>query len=46
MRRTHLSLRLEHVASEDVALAVSRYVAEDLQVLCVVRDIEYPGEER
>ena len=39
---THLLVRLEHVAFEHVGGAISSDVAEDLEVLRIVRDIEDP----
>lgn len=39
---THLFLWFEDVAAEHIALAVSCYVTEDLQILRVVRYVEYP----
>jgi len=38
----HLFTRFEDVAFERIAAAVSGYVAEDLQVVAVVRNVEYP----
>ena len=42
---SYLLLGLEDVAAEDVALSISGDVAEDLQVLGVVGDVEYPEIE-
>ena len=42
--RPYLSFGLEDVAAEHVALAVAGDVAEDLQVLGVVRHVEDPGD--
>lgn len=39
---THLFAGLEDVAPERVAGAVARYVAEYLEVVAVVRHVEYP----
>lgn len=41
---THLPFRFEYIAAKDVALPISRYVAEYLQVLSIVRDVEDPAE--
>lgn len=41
--RAHLFRRLEHVAAEQIARRVPGDVAEDLQVLRVVRHVEDPG---
>lgn len=43
---SHLLLGLEDVAPEGVAGAVSGNVAENLQVLRVVRHVEYPGKKK
>ena len=43
---SYLLLGLEDVASEDVALSVSGDVAENLQILGVVRHVEYPGRRK
>lgn len=42
---THLLVGLEDIALEDVAGAVPRDVAPDLEVLRVVRHVENPGTE-
>jgi hypothetical protein len=43
---THLFIGFEYVALEHVAGAISRDVAEDLEVLRVVRHVEYPEENK
>jgi hypothetical protein len=42
----YLLVGFEHVALEDVASAISRDVAEDLEVLRVMRDVEYPEKSK
>lgn len=39
---SHLFLGLEDVTTEDVALSVSGDVTENLQILGVMRHVEYP----
>ncbi len=39
---SYLLLGLEHIAAEDITLSISRDVAENLQILGVMRHIEYP----
>lgn len=41
-RLSYLLLGLEDVAAEDVTLSVSCDVAENLQILRVMRHVEYP----
>ncbi len=39
---SYLLLGLEHIAAEDITLSISRDVAENLQILGVMRHVEYP----
>lgn len=39
---SYLLLGLEDIAAENITLSISGYVAENLQILGVMRHIEYP----
>lgn len=42
---SYLLLGLEDIAAEDIALSISGDVAKNLQILRVMRHVEYPKDE-
>lgn len=43
---SHLLLGLEHITAENIALTISGNVAEDLQILWVMRNVEYSKKNK